>query len=256
MKPLVLVAILAKQKQEILPAWLKSLENWDYPKDRIAIYIRSNDNTDQTEDILRQWVKDNEYKYFSVWQDYESVDSRVSGYEVHEWNQTRFEVLGKIRQLSVDYAYAEGADFYFVCDVDNFLLPDTLSRLVEYNLPVVAPLLYDAGKTAYSNYHNIATPSGYYFDNQEYYTILNGKVRGLVLCDVVHCTYLIRRDVMPLVRYQDSTDDYEYVIFSRNLRKYDVPQYLDNSRVHGYLSMNEDVQAVLAGMKGLTNETR
>ena len=249
MKPLVCVAILAKQKESILPSWLESLARWDYPKDRIALYIRSNDNTDKTEEILRDWVVHNENKYYEVTSNYQSADMLVKGYDVHEWNPHRFKVLGKIRQDSVDYAYNSGTDFYFTCDVDNFLLPDTLSRLVEFNQPVVAPLLYDAGSTAYSNYHNIATPNGYYHDNPHYYTILNGQVPGLIKCDVVHCTYLIRRDVMPLVRYQDGTEDYEYVIFSRELRELDVPQYLDNMRVSGYLTMSEDLQAVMKKME-------
>lgn len=254
MQPHVFVAILAKQKAEILPSWLESLEQWDYPKDRITLYIRTNDNTDDTEEILSNWAERNMDKYFEVILDFTSVDDEITKYDVHEWNAHRFNVLGKIRQDSVDLAYKLGADYYFVCDVDNFLLKDTLSRLVSHNAPVVAPLLYDAGKSAYSNYHNIASPRGYYVDNPEYYTILTGKVPGLIKCDVVHCTYLIRRDVMPLVRYQDGSDDYEYVIFSRELRKYDVPQYLDNMRLHGYLTKNEDTKAVLNEMRLLNGQ--
>ena len=152
MEPMICVAILAKQKAHLLPAWLEHLEQWDYPKSRIKLYIRSNNNTDETKNILLDWARRNDSKYFDIIEDYSDVDTPVQQYGVHEWNAERFKVLGKIREQSVRYAYDTGCDYYFVCDVDNFLLKDTLSRLVSYNLPVVSPLLYDAGHTAYSNF--------------------------------------------------------------------------------------------------------
>lgn len=244
--PIVFVAILAKQKAAMLPDWLEMLSKWDYPKDRIIIYIRSNNNTDETETILRQWVEENGKWYRHVVEDYRDAAIPVHMYGVHEWNPERFKVLGEIRQHSVELAWQANADFYFVCDVDNFIQPHTLSKLVSYNLPVVAPLLYmaDPEQIMYSNYHNKTTESGYYKENPGYITIWNGDVRGLIQCDVVHCTYLIRSDVFPLVRYMDNTDDYEYVIFSRTLRQEDVPQYLDNTQLYGWLSTRENLNAI------------
>ena len=61
--------------------------------------------------------------------------------------------------------------------------------------------------------------------------------------DVVHCTYLIRREVLDKILYQDGTEDYEYVIFSRNLRNLGIQQYLDNRKIYGYLTLRENVDA-------------
>jgi len=254
-EPLIFVAILAKQKEAMLPAWLESMEAWDYPKDRMILYIRSNNNTDNTEQILKDWVAENGKWYRHVVEDYREVDVPVQEFGVHEWNPTRFKVLGAIRETSIEVAWQAEADFYWVVDVDNFVKPDTLRKMVAHNLPVVAPLVrYALGNTKhepYANYHLLANVNGYFLDDMRYYQVLKQEIKGLIVCDVVHCTYLIRKDVFDKVRYLDGTDDYEYVIFSRTLRQEGVPQYLDNQEIYGYLSLNEDVKAIKKWMKTL-----
>ena len=71
--PLVFVAVLAKQKEKMLPAWLKSLEQWDYPKDRVILYVRSNNNTDKSEAILKQWLSMNGKWYHLVVTDFSDI---------------------------------------------------------------------------------------------------------------------------------------------------------------------------------------
>jgi len=250
-EPIVFVAILAKQKEKMLPAWLDSLSKWDYPKDRMILYVRSNNNTDATEQILRDWCNENAKWYRHVVEDYRDVGAPLQDYGVHEWNPVRFKALGDIRETSINAAWQADADFYWVIDVDNFVTPDTLRTMVQYNLPVVAPLLVcaDTEQPAYSNYHHIATPNGYFYDEPLYYAILKREVQGLIACDVVHCTYLIRKDMFEHIRYMDGTDDYEYVIFSRTLRELGIPQYLDNLRVYGCLSLRERADACTALME-------
>jgi len=62
---------------------------------------------------------------------------------------------------------------------------------------------------------------------------------------------LIRKDILPKIKYLDGTDDYEYVIFSRNLRASGVPQYLDNQQIYGYLSTRENLEACKEKMENL-----
>ena len=53
MEPTVLIHILAKDKAAMLPAWLEqNLEKIQYPKDRIILYFRTNNNNDDTAKIL------------------------------------------------------------------------------------------------------------------------------------------------------------------------------------------------------------
>lgn len=250
-EPLVFVAILAKQKEKMLPAWLDSLSKWDYPKDRMILYVRSNNNTDKTEAVLKEWIEANRKWYRLVVEDYRDIDVPVQDYGVHEWNPTRFKALGAIREKSVECAWQSEAEFYWVVDVDNFVKPDTLRKMVGHNLPVVAPLLRmaDPEQPAYSNYHLLANVRGYFLDDMRYYQVLKQEITGHIICDVVHCTYLIRRDVFEDIRYIDGTDDYEYVIFSRVLRALNIPQYLDNTEIYGWLSTRENLDAILEKMK-------
>jgi hypothetical protein len=263
--PLVLLHVLAKDKEHLLDHWLKTqLDEIDYPKNRIGLYIRTNDNKDNTEATLDDWIikqrgaddcPDDTYPWFNIEFDNSSVDDSIKKYDTHEWNAHRFKLLGALRQEGIQYAIDQDYDFYYTCDVDNFVQPDTLKQLVSYNLPVVAPLIrYALGKEEhkpYANYHNIASNNGYYLDNFAYYRILNGEVRGLIKCDVVHCTYLINKETLKEINYVDGTDDYEYVIFSRTLREKGIVQYLDNTRLYGYLTLEEDLDAVKKWMETL-----
>jgi len=252
-EPMICVAILAKQKEAMLPSWLESLSQWDYPKERMVLYVRANNSTDNTNAILNEWLIENGKYYYHVYADMTDMDVNLEQYDVHEWNAVRFKALGYIRQQSINYAMAIDADFYFTVDVDNFIKPDTLRKLVACNLPVVAPYLrcVDVEQPAYTNMHIVANERGYYLEDPRHYQVWRQEVRGLLVSDVVHCTYLIHSDVLDKVEYLDGTDDYEYVIFSRTLRELGVPQYFDNREVYGYLSLRERVEELNKAMKEL-----
>lgn len=239
--PKILVAILAKQKERTLPLYLRCIEALDYPKDRIALYIRTNNNTDQTRTILADWIEKNQENYSSIDFDWTDVKERVQDFEVHEWNATRFAVLGDIRQRSLEKVAEYGCDYYFTADVDNFLRPFTLRELVALNLTIVAPFLRHSNEgSLYSNYYADIDDNGYYRECDSYPLILGQKIAGVFELPVVHCTYLVRADVIPRLRYRDATRRHEYVIFSDSARLACVPQYLDNRQVYGYLSLTEE----------------
>jgi hypothetical protein len=97
-------------------------------------------------------------------------------------------------------------------------------------LPVVGPLLRngDDPNSFYSNYHFITDENGYFKNSNYYYDILYGYMKGLIEVEVIHCTYLVRNEVLDKVCYDDGSGRYEYVIFSDLLRKSGIPQYIDN----------------------------
>jgi hypothetical protein len=261
--PIIFFHVLAKDKGKVIDYWLEqNLDKIDYPKDRIRLWFRTNNNNDETLGKIESWIDDqriHDVNWYSIDLEDDDVPEQVQRFDVHEWNPERFKVLGKLRQDGIQMANDLDADFYFVCDVDNFLLPHTLRTLVSYNLPVVAPLLRYAvtkdeySHRPYSNFHYLANDNGYFLDEINYYRVLNGEIRGLIKCDVVHCTYLIRQDVLPLVKYVDESDKYEYVIFSDTLRSAGVPQFLDNQEVYGYLTLKENVEACKHWMELLAN---
>ena len=255
--PRVTVAILAKQKEVSLPPYLAAIEALDYPKSRISLYVRTNNNTDATADILQDWLNrvGNEYEHVSY--DGRNVPEQVERFATHEWNGERFKVLGAIRQKSMAHALARHSDYYFVCDVDNYIKPNTLKSLVGVGLTIVSPLLLHGTypSSLYSNYHAAIDANGYYADTPLYMELLERRVCGLVQVPVVHCTYLIQSEVIPKLSYDDDSYRYEYVVFSDSARKAGVPQYLDTREVYGYLTMDESPESIAqtaTRAKGLT----
>ncbi|HEX6764042.1 MAG TPA: hypothetical protein VF103_01165, partial [Polyangiaceae bacterium] len=159
----VVIAILAKDKALYLPLYLKCLESQTWPKSRTHLYVRSNDNNDDTIAVLKRWLERVGAEYASVHEDYTPIDARLSQYAEHEWNAHRFGVLGRIRQASVDYASQLGCH-YLVVDCDNFIQPnvvETLVRLVEGGFPVVGPLL-PTETDRYANFYVEADEHGYF----------------------------------------------------------------------------------------------
>jgi len=60
--------------------------------------------------------------------------------------------------------------------------------------------------------------------------------------EVIHCTYLVRSEVLNIASYIDNTSRYDYVIFSDTLRKAGIPQYIDNRRIYGKLTFCDTIE--------------
>ena len=233
------VAILAKDKAHTLPLYLSCLERQTWPASNTYLYIRTNNNNDNTAQVLRDWVARVGHKYPKIYFDDTDVQEQVQEFKQHEWNYTRFKVLGDIRQDSISWAQ-ENNSHYFVADCDNFIYPDTLESMINTNLGVVSPFLRCCEKPFYSNYHDTLDCNGYYLPSTFYYEILEQKVRGMIEVLLVHCTYFIRRELLDKISYDDESCRYEYVVFSDVLRKQNIPQYLDNRKIYGYISFAEN----------------
>ena len=243
--PRVLVAILVMQKEPVLPLYLRCLEALDYPKSSITLYVRTNNNTDRTREILRSWLARAAPDYAHVEVDDSDIAENV---DVQERNDRLFAVAAAIRNESLRKTIEHDCDYYFVVDVENFIASSTLRDLVASNLPIVAPLLRDARSgSRYSNYHADIDVNGYFVESRRYDQILAREITGLIEVPVVHGTYLVRTDIIPELRYDDTTGRHEYVIFSHRARSKGIRQYLDNRQVYGYLTRGEDAPDLIAG---------
>lgn len=237
----VTIAILVKDKGHLLNHYLECIETQTWPKDRTHLYIRTNDNTDQSAEILKNWIERVGDMYLDIFYDDSSIDQKVKNYGQHEWNVHRFKVLGKIRQDSLEWA-RERNSHYFVADCDNFITPITIESLLNLNLPIVGPMLPRAkNKSLYSNYHYLIDKNGYFKEDPIYYKLLRREIKGIIEVGVIHCTYLINREYVDQLTYIDDTNRYEYVIFSHSARKKQIPQYLDNRLNYGVLTFAETI---------------
>lgn len=232
----VLLAILARNKAHVLTAYLQCIENLDYEKKKIGIYINTNNNTDNTKEILKDWMKKNEKKYRFIYFENKEYNKDLPN-SPHDWTKERFKILGNIRNKSLQKAKEYDSDYYFVVDCDNFIVPSTLKDLIEKDKPIIAPMLISIPEKndAYSNFFCDVTESGYYKNHPKYLEILNREETGTFKVPVVHCTYLIKSEYLDILNYVDDTDHHEFVIFSKIARKNNIDQYICNEKNFGYL---------------------
>jgi hypothetical protein len=235
------IAILAKDKGFCLPLYLECIYKQTVAKQHTHLYIRTNDNKDNTQEILKQFIKDHESEYASIYFDDSSIDESLKKYKHHEWNSHRCKVLGKIRQDSIDYAKQRNAH-YFVADCDNFIVPETIAELLKNSENgIIAPMLNSNrdGDVAYSNYHYDIDKNGYLKKHDLYTKVLYRNIKGLIEVPVVHCTYFINNKFLNDIVYDDESYRYEYVIFSHVLRNKNIPQILDNRRFYGIVEFSQ-----------------
>lgn len=232
----VLISILARNKAHVLPRFLKCIENLDYNKKLISVYINTNNNKDDTAKILETWAKEHDGQYQRIVMENHEVKEDLT-VSPHDWTPKRFKVLGDIRNKSMKKAQEYDTDYYFVVDCDNFIIPSTLAFLVEKDKPIIAPMLRTIPNRTefYSNYFYDIYENGYYKIHPEYYHILDRSKKGTFKVPVVHCTYLINTAHIDKLNYVDGSDDHEFVIFSRSARNNNIDQFICNEQEFGVL---------------------
>jgi glycosyltransferase involved in cell wall biosynthesis len=234
----IVIAILAKEKAHTLPLYLQCIYDQTFPKARLHLYVRTNDNTDETPTLLQSFLHTYGHEYKSIFYDDSSVSEQLKQWKQHEWNPSRFAILAQLRQESVDYARAKNAH-YFVADCDNFLVPRTLENLFDKRSSgVIGPMLQS--KTLYSNFSYEISENGYHVShNPVYKTLCTRELCGITQVPVIHCTYFLHASLLQNIAYKDGTHRHEYVIFSDNLRKQGISQFLDNREEYGFLTFAE-----------------
>ena len=234
----VLMAILARNKAHVLPMYLRCLENFEYDKKNITLYINTNDNRDETQHILEAWAEVHQGEYARIIFEEHTADAERTT-NPHVWPNHRLGTLAAIRNKSLRLTKELGCDFYFVADCDTFLAPCTLKELVKKELPIVAPMIKSMPENCdlYSNYYFAINEEGYWIDNPNYYPFFHRDVLGTVKVPLVHITYLVRGDVIDKLTYENETGDYghewEFMVFARSARENHVDQFICNEKEFG-----------------------
>lgn len=230
----VLLAMLARNKAHVLKKYLWCIDNLDYDKKLITVYVNTNNNTDKTKEVLETWMKKNADSYHRIIYENKDIENNPQT-NPHDWPVERFKILAGIRNRSLEVAKECRSDYYFVVDCDNFIAPCTLQDLVAKNKPIVAPLLRSIPEPGdeYVNFFYATTSDGFFKDHSEHHKIMRRTKTGTFKVGVVHCTYLIKADCLDKLNYLDDTDDFEFIVFSRNATKNNIDQYLCNEQEYG-----------------------
>lgn len=242
-KPTVLIGILVRNKAHTLPYFLSFLENLEYPKNRITLWIRSDNNIDNSIEILKAWLEKEKRKYHAVdFLFYEESKGFDDEKGVADWSPKRFSHVIKLKEEAINHARKMWADFVFILDADAFLTnPRTLDHLVSKNLTIVAPLLKSDGM--YSNFWAGMTPEYYYIRTERYKPILKGEESGCLEVPMVHSAVLIdlRKDASDLLTF--SSENFEnfdgpiddIITFALVANRSGIPMHVCNDQKYGFI---------------------
>ncbi|XP_046603252.1 glycosyltransferase 25 family member [Neodiprion virginianus] len=263
-QPTVLIATLVRNKAHTLPYFLTLIENLDYPKDRISLWIQSDNNVDNTVDLLKTWLETEEKKYHKV---YFTYDENSRGFEgekgIADWNNARFNHVINLREEALANARNIWADFLLMIDADAFLTnPKTLSELISKDETVIAPLLKSDGM--YSNFWAGMTKEYYYMRTDRYKPILFREEIGCHAVPMVHSAVLINlkktesdlltynADKLGPQRYDGPRDD--IITFAVGANISGIPLHICNDQVYGFITVPLESQDTISQDKQqLTN---
>nr|XP_033329451.1 glycosyltransferase 25 family member [Megalopta genalis] len=261
-KPTVLISILVRNKAHTLPYFLTFLEQLNYPKDRIHLCIYSDNNIDNSIEILSTWINNRVNEYHGIDKDF---NEKSNGFEdedgVADWSIQRFLHVINLRERGLNAGRQLWADFVLMLDADVFLTnPNTLDKLVLKNEIVASPLLKSDGM--YSNFWTGMNTYYYYLRTDKYDQILFREETGCFKVPMVHSAVLInlRRSISDRLSYDPRyLDQYDgpvddIISFAVGANKSDIPLFICNDEDYGFVTMPlEKGETITDDLELLTN---
>ncbi|XP_062865467.1 procollagen galactosyltransferase 1-like [Trichomycterus rosablanca] len=239
--PRVLMALVCRNSEHSLPHVLGAIDRLNYPKDRMAVWVATDHNVDNTTAILREWLVDVQNLYHYVeWRPKEKPSAYKDEQGPKHWTDLRYEHVMKLRQEALETARQIWADYFLVVDCDNVLTnPDVLWKLMEENKTIVAPMM--ESRAAYSNFWCGMSSQGYYKRTADYIPIRRRDKKGCFPVPMVHSTFLLdlRKQASGELAFYPPHPDYTWafddvIVFAFSARVADVQMYVCNTESYGY----------------------
>lgn len=153
----ILITAPVRNREWILEDYLKALQELDFDKESLAFHFILNDSVDNSKDILTKfkYIERTKYRYirlsevnFEAPKDLgEEGQGRESGVDRDKFTHPMLAIL---RNLTLDLARMDNADYLFSVDSDIIVEPDILNKLIEANKDIVAGLISNGGSQAYN----------------------------------------------------------------------------------------------------------
>uniref|UniRef100_A0A8C1SC30 procollagen galactosyltransferase n=1 Tax=Cyprinus carpio TaxID=7962 RepID=A0A8C1SC30_CYPCA len=240
--PRVMIALICRNNQHSLPHFLGTIERLDYPKDRIALWVATDHNIDNTTYLLRDWLINVQKLYHYVeWRPKEEPRKYHDEEGPKDWTNERYAYVMKLRQAALESAREMWADYLMMIDCDNLLINrDVLWKLIKENKTVVAPMM--ESRAAYSNFWCGMTSQGYYKRTPAYIPMRKQVRRGCFAVPMVHSTCLVdlRKEASRLLAFHPPHPDYTWdfddiIVFAFSARMAEVQMFICNKETYGYL---------------------
>ncbi|XP_047134313.1 procollagen galactosyltransferase 2 isoform X1 [Hydra vulgaris] len=244
-KPTILLSIISRNEEHILPTFLAYIEQLNYPKNRITILIQTDHNEDRTFNVLSEWSRNVKSLYHDIYILHEAFPITYNdSLTANQWTTSRFLNLLKLRQNALDKARRVWSDYILFVDTDNFLMnKETLNILIATQQVIVSPMLrsFDADGL-YSNFWGAMDERGYYKRVPEYFTLLKRETLGVYYVPMVHSTMLIdmRSNLTDTLMFYPIPLSYSGVIddilvFAQSAKHSGINLAICNTEVFGFL---------------------
>ncbi|XP_076842065.1 procollagen galactosyltransferase 1 isoform X1 [Brachyhypopomus gauderio] len=239
--PRVFLGLVCRNSEHSLPHFLGCIDRLNYPKDRIAVWVATDHNVDNTTAVLREWLTKVQNLYHYVeWRPQEEPSEYEDEDGPKHWTNLRYEHVMKLRQAALETARDMWADYFLMLDCDNLLTNhDVLWKLMRENKTVVAPML--DSRAAYSNFWCGMTSQGYYRRTPAYMPIRRAERRGCFPVPMVHSSILVdlRKQASAHLAFYPPHPDYSWpfddvIVFAFSARMADVQMYVCNRETYGY----------------------
>lgn len=240
--PRVMLALICRNTQHSLPHFLGTIERLNYPKDRIALWVATDHNIDNTTYLLRDWLINVQKLYHYVeWRPKEEPREYHNEEGPKEWTNERYAYVMKLRQAALVSAREMWADYLMMIDCDNLLINrDVLWKLINENKTIVAPMM--ESRAAYSNFWCGMSSQGYYKRTPAYIPMRKQVRRGCFAVPMVHSTFLVdlRKEASRMLAFHPPHSDYTWafddiIVFSFSARMGEVQMFVCNKETYGYL---------------------
>lgn len=239
--PRVMIALICRNSEHSLPYFLGTIERLNYPKDRVAVWVATDHNVDNTTAILRDWlIKVQNLYHYVEWRPQEEPRGYEDEDSPKHWTNLRYAHVMKLRQAALESAREMWADYFLLVDCDNLLTnPNVLWKLINENKTIVAPML--ESRAAYSNFWCGMTSQGYYKRTPAYLPIRKQVRKGCFAVPMVHSTFLIdlRKEASRQLGFHPPHPDYSWafddiIVFAFSARMADVQMFVCNRETYGY----------------------
>lgn len=246
------LGILIKNNDQLIPAFLKSIDRLDYDKKQMHVQLNIYNDTPAVRTQLQEWIEKNKGNYaqiICVEGRNPSSSMRYDKKRIELFSRIKDDYLSKTKQLECEYC--------LIIESDMFLAPFTLRHLMKKNKPIIAPLLRPTPEPndPFRNFFCAATENGYYRDHPNYTPISERKKLGTFQVACVSGVYLIDADYVDELSFADEGDDWELINFARTARENGVDQYICNEKEFGSflhfkndLTLAEEKAVTLVGM--------
>ncbi|MFF2834288.1 hypothetical protein ACFVSK_21190, partial [Cellulosimicrobium cellulans] len=200
----VTIAAPVRNREWILPEYLKAIEKIEYPKHLIELKFVLNDSTDNTATILENFRLKMRGKYRKISIEIYNRDVPEDRRELNVRNNYIYDHLSKLKNFIITRTKT---DYLLFIDTDILVPPDIINNLLNHQVDIVSALIWNGYLTNPDKPY--LYPNVMKMDNGSYHHIVNhaiknaptGNQSSLLSVDLTGAVVLISRAAYRAIRY-------------------------------------------------------